>query len=565
MSENTASDKRIKLMNDKIDAILFCPIKYGTMSDPVTVVQTGQTYDREALCKWLLGHPTRCPLGEDHKEKVTYTDNISARQLLTDFKGDDAYVKYDDSDFKRQYDTLWLYAEIASLLYGMNHKKIDWMAAQQMVNDYADQKDPIVLGFKSLLLHPDVFENRKLEKNEAEALRLWQENEDLLVSKSRDDDVWAQWLLGMFYDSLQHNDVAAMDMFTKAAKKGHALSQCSLGALYENEGDYEEAGNLYEKAAEQGHALAQYSFAELHDETDFSIKKQLLEDAAAQGHASALYNLGDLYINSDLVPRNREIARKYFESAAEQGHEKAQKELLSMLSQTDSEVWLASHLRIRAEVRKCETMDDFQERIYRDPDYEKSLRNIEQYQLGGTSRNEWSGHWADTLPNRERQCEKWARALKSDEKWASELNDDLRTVRTLLFEVCNRWSEGRLTDQEIISSFNMNILRIVLNSLPMDRANSLFQLTDYCFNTGGKHFFAEEHQALMEETGVIPSTYKGQHTMNRRYLQLVREPKLGLSNLLPWIKPTLSPLIAISDDVRKRAEESGIVIYKSSS
>jgi hypothetical protein len=171
MSENTASDKRIKLMNDKIDAILFCPIKYGTMSDPVTVVQTGQTYDREALCKWLLGHPTRCPLGEDHKEKVTYTDNISARQLLTAFKGDDAYVKYDDSDFKIQYDTLWLYAEIASLLYGMNHKKIDWMAAQQMVNDYAEKKDPIVLGFKSLLLHPHVFENRKLEKNEVEALQ----------------------------------------------------------------------------------------------------------------------------------------------------------------------------------------------------------------------------------------------------------------------------------------------------------------------------------------------------------------------------------------------------------
>jgi hypothetical protein len=111
----------------------------------------------------------------------------------------------------------------------------------------------------------------------------------------------------------------------------------------------------------------------------------------------------------------------------------------------------------------------------------------------------------------------------------------------------------------------MNILRIVLNCLPMDRANSLFQLMDYCFNTGGKHFFAEEHQVLIEETGVIPSTYKGQHTMNRQYLQLICEPRLRLSNLLPWIKPTLSPLIAISDDIRKRAKESGIVIYKSSS
>jgi TPR repeat protein len=554
-----ASRKGRPQITDKIDEILTCPITLDIMSDPVIVIQSKITYDRESLCQWLLQNPTRCPLGEDRKEKVTYVDNISIRQLLTSHLGDNAFKKYDDSDFQCEFAVLWFYEDIAALLYGMNRKKIDWMAAQRIVNN-ANQEDPIVVGFKALLLHPSVFENRRLAKNEDESLRLWREQEDSLVSESDGGSVWAQWLLGMFYDSVKRNEDEAMAMFTQAADKGHAFSQCSLGALCENRDEHEKAQEFYEYAAERGHALAQYSLAMLHD--DFNIMRPLLEQAAAQGHASSLYYLGNLYVNSDVVPRNLAIAREYFESAAEQGHEKARTELLSMHSQAGSELWQASHLRLRAEVTKCETMEDFKERIYRDPDYEKSLRNIEKYQLGG-GQNELTGHWAETLLNRERQCEKWAKALKNDEKWASELNDDLRTVRKLLFEVCDRWNQGRLTDEEIISSFNMNILRIILNCLPMDRANSLFQLTDYCFNTGGKHFFAKEHQSLMEETGVIPPTYKGQHTMNRRYLQLVCDPKLGLNHLSPWIEPTLSPLIAISDDVLKKAKENGIVIYKS--
>ena len=41
----------------------------------------------------------------------------------------------------------------------MNRNKIDWMAALRMVNT-ANQEDDIVVGFKALLLHPDIFENR---------------------------------------------------------------------------------------------------------------------------------------------------------------------------------------------------------------------------------------------------------------------------------------------------------------------------------------------------------------------------------------------------------------------
>lgn len=73
------------------------------MCDPVTLGQSGTTYDREFLSEWLLGNPTICPLGVDYGEKLQYSDNVNIRQLLTLYLGDDAYQKYDDSSFKRQY------------------------------------------------------------------------------------------------------------------------------------------------------------------------------------------------------------------------------------------------------------------------------------------------------------------------------------------------------------------------------------------------------------------------------------------------------------------------------
>jgi len=85
---------------------------------------------------------------------VTYIDNISIRQLLMNRLGDHAYQKYDHSNFQRKCNVLWLYEDIAALLYGMNRNKIDWMAALRMVNT-ANQQDDIVRWFQNTLTSPE--------------------------------------------------------------------------------------------------------------------------------------------------------------------------------------------------------------------------------------------------------------------------------------------------------------------------------------------------------------------------------------------------------------------------
>ena len=91
-------------MTNEIKELLKCPISHEIMRDPVTLVQSSQTFDRESLCRCLLRNPTRCPLtNKDYGEKLNYIDNIGIRQFLTMYLGDDAYQKYDDSSFGEEF------------------------------------------------------------------------------------------------------------------------------------------------------------------------------------------------------------------------------------------------------------------------------------------------------------------------------------------------------------------------------------------------------------------------------------------------------------------------------
>jgi hypothetical protein len=46
---------------DEIKHVLTCPISQCILYDPVTLVESGHTFDRTQLCKWLLINPTTCP------------------------------------------------------------------------------------------------------------------------------------------------------------------------------------------------------------------------------------------------------------------------------------------------------------------------------------------------------------------------------------------------------------------------------------------------------------------------------------------------------------------------
>jgi hypothetical protein len=216
-------------------------------------------------------------------------------------------------------------------MFGMNIEKINWKMAQREI-EAEDQDDPVILGFKALLLHPSVFPSTLLQKNEVEFHTVWSEAEKVGLTEEADSgNVFAQWLRGMYADIFEHNYDKAKRYHTLAANQGFALSQNSLGKLYEKLGDveisddeyqgdqnYDTAIEYYELAANQGHADAQYNLAIMY-EPDFEQMKPYLEQAANQQHPEALFYLGNLYMESDVVERDFEMAQKCFENCSQPG------------------------------------------------------------------------------------------------------------------------------------------------------------------------------------------------------------------------------------------------------
>mmetsp|Transcript_2232 Transcript_2232/g.4017 ORF Transcript_2232/g.4017 Transcript_2232/m.4017 type:complete len:81 (-) Transcript_2232:157-399(-) len=78
------------------------------MRDPVTLVQSGQTYDRASLCESLLQYRTLWPKTAQHfDQKRNCINNYDTREDLTYYLGDDAYQAYYNSIFKCRYEALW--------------------------------------------------------------------------------------------------------------------------------------------------------------------------------------------------------------------------------------------------------------------------------------------------------------------------------------------------------------------------------------------------------------------------------------------------------------------------
>ena len=113
------------------------------------------------MVEWLLREPHLYPLSGRHfDERLTYVDNDFVRQVLIDFCGEDAYQRCDDSDFLQRFRSLntRFYEKIASYLFGMNRKKVNLVAAQDIASNVGDQDDAIcIAGFQALLLHPYIF------------------------------------------------------------------------------------------------------------------------------------------------------------------------------------------------------------------------------------------------------------------------------------------------------------------------------------------------------------------------------------------------------------------------
>lgn len=91
-------------IHDSVKEVLTCPISHDIVKDPVILISSGKTYNRESLCLWLLKNPTLCPYTRKGPgEKLQYIDNLFIRQTLVETLGEKAFQPYDDSDFREQY------------------------------------------------------------------------------------------------------------------------------------------------------------------------------------------------------------------------------------------------------------------------------------------------------------------------------------------------------------------------------------------------------------------------------------------------------------------------------
>jgi TPR repeat protein len=271
---------------------------------------------------------------------MTYVENRDTRETLIQYQGEEAYQRFDDSTFKLHYLALWnipVYNNIGASLYGMHQQYIDWDKARQMVAN-ADQHDPIVIAFKSMLLHPTIFPSNRLQKDQDDSRREWDRAEHRgLTVLAEAGNPWAQWIKGMHLEIVECDLESAKKLYIQAADQGHAFAQCSLGFLYQEDDQFDIAESYYEQAAFQGHALAQFNLSMLINEEDFAKMKPYLEQAADQGQAEALYYLGTLHVDSDIVPQDYGKAKWYFERALYQGHTDAQVDLDFVLMRLNSQ------------------------------------------------------------------------------------------------------------------------------------------------------------------------------------------------------------------------------------
>jgi|GEM_PF-632995 len=160
-----------------------------------------------------------------------------------------------------------------------------------------------------------------------EYLETLQDKEQSPASENSEDDIDAQYQLGLAYDygrGVERDFVRAVKHYRNAAERGHADAQFEMGNMCAfaqgTEHSENEALNWYLKAALQGHKDAQKQLRGI-------IKFQKIAEAALQGDADAQYELAhNYYYGHDAFAIKKDPVRAFswYLQAAELGHPEAQ-------------------------------------------------------------------------------------------------------------------------------------------------------------------------------------------------------------------------------------------------
>ena len=121
--------------------------------------------------------------------------------------------------------------------------------------------------------------------------------------------------------------------FLLAADQGHPQAQCNLGARYRS-GDgvaqsFDLALHWFRKSVAQGDNCGMIQLGFMYDHGEGPLEENAAEAvrlytlSAKLGNPEAQTNLGILHMNGHSVTRDLNLAARWFQQAAEQGHEKA--------------------------------------------------------------------------------------------------------------------------------------------------------------------------------------------------------------------------------------------------
>lgn len=119
----------------------------------------------------------------------------------------------------------------------------------------------------------------------------------------------------------------AFCLYENAAKKRHAVAQCSLGLLYAfgKARDKDKAFYWYKKSARQGNNIAQYNLGKCYlmgeiVEQDYKKAFNLFKKSAAKYNIEAMFSLGCLYFEGKGTRKNVKKAIDLWKQTAKFNH-----------------------------------------------------------------------------------------------------------------------------------------------------------------------------------------------------------------------------------------------------
>jgi TPR repeat protein len=168
----------------------------------------------------------------------------------------------------------------------------------------------------------------------------------LLKAVDQGDLIAHDWLGTLYKDGLgvSRDCVEPLSLFHMAANHGLSSAELASDAMYRDghggEQDDMKAHEWYLKSADQGNSEAQLALGGYYireSGTAASLKsREWWQKAANQGNAVSQHNLGVAYLNGIGGEKDEQQAIHWFQLSADQGHERAQKEIDRLIKEKES-------------------------------------------------------------------------------------------------------------------------------------------------------------------------------------------------------------------------------------